>query len=333
MPPAYIFPRLLFPKGEQKAFIEKVFEKDGLNAVMLSEIIGVSPRTIRDWKREKYNISEAAVRSFCKSFNIFLPNNINQLRNNWLMARREVCRKKAVAQYKKVGNFSTPEGCKKGGSKTLKMLRELGIIPGRKNYTLPKNKTESLAEFVGILLGDGGITKWQTTVTLNSEADKQYIEFVSSLGKNLFGSKPTLIKKKDCQATDLSFSGINLVDYFVSIGLKRGNKVLQQVSVPGWIQASNYYSTACLRGLMDTDGCVVKVTHKYKSKKYVYYNPCFANRSKPLLKFVADTMKDLGLHPSVTGERIWLYNKAEVQAYFELVGSKNQRLNRYKPGG
>lgn len=314
-------------------FVKTVLKKSGLNVDELSKIAKVSPRTIRDWKSGKYNISEAAVRSFCKSFNIFLPNDINQLRNNWLVTRIEICRKKAVAQYKKRGNFSTPDGCRKGGSKTLKILREQGIIPGRKHYTLPKNKTECLAEFVGILLGDGGITKWQTTITLNSEVDKQYIEFVCNLGKNLFDSKPTLIKKKDCQATDLSFSGINLVEYFVSIGLKRGNKVLQQVSVPNWIQTSNNYAIACLRGLMDTDGCIVKVTHKYKSRKYVYYNPCFSNRSKPLLNFVTDTLIHLGLHPSVAGERIWLYNKADVQAYFELVGSNNQRLNRFKPGG
>ncbi len=330
MLPKHTYPKLLFPSGEQKLFIESVIEKCGLDVKSLSKTIGFSPRTIYDWKSEKYNVSESAVIKFCESLNIEFPSNLDALKNNWLKAKIEICRMGGAARYKKYGDLGTAEGRRKGGSKTLKILRARGVIPSCKWYVLPKNKTVDLAEFVGIMLGDGGITEEQATVSLNSEADKQYVEFVINLGNKLFRNKPTIIKRKDSKAVDLRYSGIKLVDFLISIGLKRGNKVKQQVGVPSWVQKSNSYKIACLKGLMDTDGCVGISTHKYGPKRYIYYNPCFANRSKPLLKFVANSFRDLGLHPSVTGERVWLYNKAEVRAYFKLVGSNNVRLLKFK---
>lgn len=328
--PKHNYPKLKFPKGEQRKFLEKIFDKSGLDIQSLAKTVNVSPRTIRDWKKEKYNISKDATDKFCKFFNITLPYDEKRLIYNWQKIKIGISRKGAIARFNKYGNLGTPEGSRKGGSKTLKILRERGVIPMCKSYALPKNKNVDLAEFIGIMLGDGGITKEQATVTLNSEADKQYIEYVISLGKKLFRNKPAIVKKKDCKATDLRYSGTKLVNFLISIGLKRGNKVKQQVDVPDWVQKSNPYKIACLKGLMDTDGCVVVSTHKVGLKRYVYYNRCFANRSKPLLNFVADTLKEQGLHPSVAGERIWLYNKAEIRAYFDIIGSNNARLLKFK---
>lgn len=174
------------------------------------------------------------------------------------------------------------------------------------------------------------LQKKQATITLNTEADKEYVHYVSRLGNTLFGQKPSISNRKDCKATNLRYSGIKLIEFLLKVGLKRGDKVKQQVDVPDWIKSSIKYKVACLRGLMDTDGCISRCTHKYKTKSYTYYNPCFANRSKPLLDFVTNTLEELKLHPSVAGERIWLYNKTSVKDYFKIVGSSNFRLLKFK---
>lgn len=320
---------LKFSSGDQKKFLKKVIVKSGLEPDELASRVGVSARTLRDWKREKFCISEGAFNKFCKWYNIRISNK-NELIKDWGLLKLTISRKGGLKRYEKYGNFSTPEGRRKGGSKTLKILRIRGVIAPNKNFSFPKHKDSDLAEFVGIMLGDGSLTKFQASITLNSEADKDYIKYVYSLILKLFDDKPTLIKKKDCRAIDLRLSGIKLVKYLIRIGLKVGNKVKQQVDVPIWVKSSQDFSIACLRGLMDTDGCIVKSVHTYKTKKFTYFNPCFANRSKPLLNFVSYTLNDLGLHPSIAGERIWLYNKAEVQKYFELVGSNNFRLTKFK---
>lgn len=321
--------RLKFPSGQQKLFIKKLLQNKA-TIISLSRIADVSPRTVRDWRLEKYHIPERVIKMFCKQYKVKLPNNIPQLIENWKLMKTQISREGAIARYKIYGNFSTPEGRRKGGHNALQILRKRGLAAWcSKPYNYPK-KGKNLAEFVGIMLGDGGITKEQATITLNTVADKEYVNYVSKLGNTLFGQKPKISDRKDCQATNLRYSGINLIEFLLKIGLKRGDKVKQQVGVPDWIKSSIKYKVACLRGLMDTDGCISRCTHKYKSKSYTYYNPCFANRSKPLLNFVTETFDELNLHPSVAGERIWLYNKATIRDYYEIVGSSNYRLLKFR---
>ena len=325
--------RLKFPVGKQREFIEKVFLKSGLDAKAVAGVVNVSPRTVRDWKREKYNISEKAFDIFCVKFQITHPADKSKLISDWQEIRLRSSIKGGLAHFKKYGNFGTPEGRRKGGSKALAILRERGIIsPTLKEYVYP-NHSERLAEFVGIMLGDGGITTQQATITLNSDADKKYISFVASLGKKLFGQKPRIGPRRDCRATCLRYSGLKFIDYLTNIGLKTGNKVEQQVDVPDWIKKSDQYKIACLRGLMDTDGCIAKSTHRRKSGQYVYFNPCFTNASKPLLNFVKNTLTAMGFHASVTGRHVWLYNTSEVKKYFETIGSSNYRLLKFRVGG
>lgn len=332
MLPKYKNPRLKFKKGEQKSFLENILSKNNVSVTDLAKLVEVSPRTIRDWCKEKYNITEKGLLKACHVYSVKPPSNADQLKLSWQQETMFKCIKGGQSRYRLHGNFSTPEGTRLGGHRALQILREKGLAAWTsKPFSLPK-KSKKLAEFVGIMLGDGGITETQATITLNTIADKSYIKFVSKLGKNLFGQNPKIAPRKDCLATNLRYSGINLVDYLLKIGLKKGDKVKQQVRVPNWILKSMRYKIACLRGLMDTDGGISKCTHKYKSKKYLYLNPCFANRSKPLLQFVTNTFLELGLNPSVAGERIWLYNKQSVINYFKIVGSSNYRLLRYQEG-
>ena len=166
---------------------------------------------------------------------------------------------------------------------------------------------------MGILLGDGGLTPWQVHISLNSEADKNYIPFVVSLGNQLFGEKPRVFRRKNTKEATIYYSGISLIKYLTKIGLKIGNKVKQQVGVPGWIKSSPSYKIACLRGLMDTDGGVFSI---------------------PLLHFAAATLKELNLTPKlvdkVENKKVWLYNKAEVEKYLQIVGTHNPRLLKYQ---
>ena len=303
----------------------------GINEI--ASITSVSPRTIRDWRREKFNITKNAINKINDSLKHPESINVDGLVEKWQKMRSDLNRIGGIAHYKKYGDFGTIEGRRKGGSKALSILRSRGIIPLCKHFLLPRKFSVELAEFVGILLGDGGITKEQVTVTLNSEADKQYAGYVSNLGNKLFSDKPTVSKRKNCKAIDIRFSGKQLVEYLVKNGLKVGDKVRQQVGVPDWIQNSKSYTKMCLRGLMDTDGGVF--THKYKvnGKQYAYRKICFSNRSLPLLHFVFQTLMEMGFSPKlvdkVENKKVWLYNTHEVDKYLSFVKSSNERLSKH----
>lgn len=66
---------------------------------------------------------------------------------------------------------------------------------GLKQIKLPPYD-KLLAEFVGICLGDGCVSKYQTGITLNEVADKKYIPYVIHIIDLLFPNiKIAIIKK------------------------------------------------------------------------------------------------------------------------------------------
>lgn len=328
--------RVKFLPGEQRTFLLQVQEKSELHPNQLARIAGVVPRSYRDWKREKLCMSLRAVKVFREKYKVTLPEDSKTLVSRWKKYKSEMGRRGGFAYFKKYGSPATPEGRRKGGSKALAILRQKGVIPGVKTYVLSKGFSNELAEFVGILLGDGGITSGQACIALNREADCEYVKFVVGLGDKLFGEKPRLLPRKDSKAIGIYYNGVFLVNYLVEIGLKIGNKVRQQVNVPDWVKLSNVYRVCCLRGLMDTDGGVF--LHKYKvgGKVYIYKKICFSNRSLPLLNFVSQTLAELGFTPKmitkVENKKVWLYNRSEVNRYLGTIGTHNPRLLKHEEG-
>lgn len=321
--------RLQFAQGEQKKFIEQVYKMSNLTTKELAALASVHTRSFTDWKREKLRMSASAAEIYCRQFNLQLPEKKDLLINRWKNAQKAAARIGGTNRYKLYGNFATHEGRRKGGQKAIRILREKGMIPVMKQYVFPP-ACEELAEFCGILLGDGGITKEQCFITLNREADHEYIQFVSLLAENLFKEKPKVYQHKHDKAVVLYYNGISFIQFLISIGLKTGNKVRQQVGVPDWILSSPTYKKACLRGLMDTDGGVF--LHKYvvNNKTYYYKKINFTNRSMPLLQFAMNTLIELEFTPKiidkVENKKVWLYNGQEVERYLTVIGTHNPRL-------
>lgn len=322
--------RIKFLNGEQREFLLRVKNVSCLNVDELAKVAHITPRSFRDWKREKFSIPLDVALEFSSRYGIEFSEPISDLEVRWKKYKSEIGRRGGMEYFRKYGRPSTLEGMRKGGAKTLSILRQKGIVPQVKIYDLPKNYSEELAEFVGILLGDGSIQKSQLQITLNSKKDEAYSRYVSNLGKTLFGELPKLTFKKKQNAINIFFNGEFLINYLIRIGLYVGNKVKLQVDVPDWIKLSRKYRIVCLRGLMDTDGGVF--IHKYKvdGKLYKYRKICFSNRSLPLLYFVRDVLRELGFTPKVrtkvANEKVWLYNEQEVDKYRKKVGSHNERL-------
>lgn len=324
---------LKFKKNNQRRFIESILKISALNIDAIATKVGTSPRNFRDWRREKYTMPKKAVVRLSKLYKVKIPEEIKTLEERWKMYKSRNGKIGGDAFKKIYGNPGTKEGRIKGGRRALEILRERGIIPLTKVFKKPKI-SKKLAEFVGIMLGDGGITHLHIAITLNRVADSDYIKYVQNLCYELFGEKPKIMPRKECLADTIYFNGINLVEYLKKIGLKVGNKVKQQVDVPDWIKKDKTYSLLCCRGLMDTDGCIAIHRYYVNKKRYHYKKLIFTNCSVPLALFVKNTLQTVGLHPKVINNlgkmRVWLYNSQEVQDYLRIVGSSNQRLLKFQ---
>lgn len=190
----------------------------------------------------------------------------------------------------------------------------------------------NLAEMVGILLGDGGISKYQVVVTLNAVTDKEFIVYVAKLFKKLFGVAASIHQVRGTLAMNIVVSRTNLVKFCVEkLGLKIGNKVRQQVDIPDWIKGNKKFEIACVRGLVDTDGSIF--THRYKSngKYYSYKKFDYTSVSRPLLRSAYEILKSNGLHPRpYRGKSLRIDSIADMKKYFEIFGTSNPKhLKRY----
>ena len=142
----------------------------------------------------------------------------------------------------------------------------------------------------------------------------------------LFGISSTIRIRQKCNGGDVVASGRNLIEFLAHHGIKKGNKVKGRIDIPRWIWNSKKYKIACLRGLVDTDGCFYSHKYKVNGKKYTYLKMCFTSYSPPLLKSVTAILEDLGLRPKNTAKnRVYLYTLAQLDRYVETIGTNNPR--------
>lgn len=314
--------RLLFKSDELKKFIEEAQIKQGLSSDGLAKLVGLSGRTIRDWKKMKFKPSRDAILKISKLSRVQIPR-FKILSPFWnATAAGRLGGKKA---YELHGLLGTYESRVRGGIRSwYRRKKDPDLLKKYTNLFRKPGKSSDFAEFIGIMLGDGGLTTYQCTIYLSSETDQEYADYIKGLIRKLFDLTPSIYKHKKWKMLKVSISGINLVKYLTSQGLYIGNKVHLQVGVPNWICAKPEYIKACIRGLIDTDGCFALHKYKVNSKEYCYPKICFSNRSEPLLGFVYQGLKQFGFNPKRTYKHgVWLHNQNEVRLYLQEIGTSN----------
>ncbi|MEK9177261.1 MAG: LAGLIDADG family homing endonuclease [Patescibacteria group bacterium] len=209
----------------------------------------------------------------------------------------------------------------------------------RKTVVLP-TESSLLAEFFGIMLGDGGINNaWQATITLNSESDATYAKYIERLCKKIFGIVPVIRKRKTGRTLIVSLASTTVVDFLVMKGLPRGNKLRHGLAIPRWILQRQEFRIACVRGLVDTDGCLFVHNHIIAKKRYKNIGFCFTSFSPELIKQVATIFVEFGIIPHIAsqGRRIYLYKEEAVAHYIKIFGTSNDRIRsvyeKWRRGG
>lgn len=236
-----------------------------------------------------------------------------------------------LARQARYGDLGTPEGRRLGGLRSQathkKHTTGFNLL---KKVKLPKYSV-ALAELCGILAGDGHVGTYQVSMTTNARTDKQHARHVQTLFTEIFQIRATIAKRSDSNAVVVVASSKVLCDFFKKIGLTQGNKVLEQLPIPKWVELNTFYAQAFVRGLFDTDGCVYSDTHVIREKTYKNIGIAFVNRSLPLLGFFKNTIESLGLHPTQkTKYTVFLRRKKDIVRYFEIIGSSNEKhLKRF----
>lgn len=294
----------------------------------MSKICDCTDRTIRAWRTGQNMMPYTSLVLLAKEFGLAVPK-VNQV-GRYAHTRRAGLIGSAVVM-RKYGKVPINE-------KVRKESWQIWFDNGGKNLISKKftksisvpEKSEDLAEFIGIMLGDGGMTRFQLTVTLHLIDDLEFSNYVKNQIERLFGIAPSVYIRKKVNTVCIALARKNAIEYLVSLGLVIGNKVKQKIGIPDWILENEKYSLACLRGLMDTDGSVYVHTYQVSGKEYKYKKLCFSSASNRLRKDVMFILHRFGSAATCSGTNVRIDSISDVKRYMEVVGSSNPKhLKRY----
>ncbi len=325
--------RAIFPRGQQAKFLLKAIEKSHFSWFELAKKINMHTRTLNDWKREEYSMPIDKLEKICSILNTEMPAGIKIKNPFWYVNLG--AKKGGLATIEKYGYVGGDPVYRK------KKWREWWEKEGKnrndirvgkiKNIKTPSFSKE-LAEFTGIVMGDGGITKSQVMITTNSIDDRKYGYFVKKLIKKLFAVNASVYFIDNHTAMIIAVSRKKLVEFCnKKLGLNIGNKLKQGLCIPNWIKGNLEFEKSCVRGLIDTDGCIFDESHNIKGKKYNYKRLNFTSASLELRKSVFDILKKNNLSPKIRNNRcVQVEDKEKIKKYFQIIGTSNPKhLKRY----
>jgi len=220
-------------------------------------------------------------------------------------------------------------------------LLELGNVPIERKrpseISYSSKIDENLAELVGVLNGDGSISRaGLITISGSSVEDLEHQEmYVSRLIYNAFSKDATT--KSINSLVKTTFTSLRITKFLLKLGLPSGKKI--SIKIPNFVQENEIYLKCYLRGLFDTDGTVCK-RNKYNIR--IGFGS-FADDNFTLL--VRDSLRKLKFSSEKRDgpenrSATEISNDLDVIRFFQIIGSSNPskiarflhwRLKRYCP--
>jgi intein/homing endonuclease len=285
--------RLSFEKGKQRELLNKEKELRNLSWPKLARQLNLNENKLKAFYYNEVLIDDNTFNKLTlkKDYEKYV---VKRLRENW--------------------------GQSKGGDNSSGNLKDIKI----------PLRNKELAEFWGILLGDGNIQKktgyklgvYNVRVTGHSVLDKDYlINFVKPLAEKLFFVKARIYKNKFNQGLDIILDSRRVVDFFEKNEFPSGDKIKNQVRIPDWIRENPKYLAVCLRGLFDTDGCFYRLTNQNS------YQIGFTNHNIKLLNDVRNGLLFLGIRVSriMDNRKIVITKKEEIAKFYKSIGFHNSK--------
>ena len=244
---------------------------------------------------------------------------------------KKIGRKGGLARIEKYGNPGTKEGRSKGGKISSEKNK---LNPNFKSKIIlpPFKKNALLAEVLGVFFGDGHLSKFQASITLDSQNDSEYVEMMIEIFSKLTKLHVGCRKRKDSRAFEIVVSSKSFVEHLNSLGMPAGNKLQKGLPIPVWIKGNVLFSRSFIKGVFDTDGCVFSDRKKYKNKIYHYLGVNISSASKDFLDELSSLLMESGISSTLTSSKSLMVRRSEdVDLFFKIIKPRNPKhLTRYQ---
>ena len=185
---------------------------------------------------------------------------------------------------------------------------------------IPDKSSAKLAEFFGIMLGDGCCSSNQITIS-GGTIDGTYIsEYIPKLVAELFNRKVNF-RKIAIESLDCLLHSVDVSSMLRSMGFSSPKTNCQ---IPNFYFQNLVLLKACVRGLFDTDGGL----HRHHAKSAQLK---FTNKSAAIVDSLQCALLQLGFKPVRTMDHkeknthaLYLFS-SDVKKYFDEIGSSNPK--------
>ncbi|MEM4264121.1 MAG: hypothetical protein QW666_04495, partial [Candidatus Woesearchaeota archaeon] len=291
--------RLEFEKGKLSAFIGLVKKKTGLSWEALANKMHMNEWSLRiGYGEERFLIS---------------------LKNYKLLCHLARINEREFLRFVK---FMYPEnwGKTKGGQITGRRACQTWLkkYTGQHEIKLPQF-TERLAEFAGILFGDGYLSKHNYCICITSHKinESKYSDYITQLIVNLFGIKPKTRILENKNAVQTFFNSKQIHTFLRELTIPCGRKRGQELKIPKWVLARKDFLRGFIRGFSDSEGSL------FMSAEDSVFN--IRSSDLTLLHLLQDALRSYGLHFALTGDRLQTHSVAAIENYFCDIGSSNPK--------
>ena len=193
---------------------------------------------------------------------------------------------------------------------------------------------KELAEFVGILLGDGSLclkdgkvnTNNRLKITLNTKDDAEYITYVKNLIKELFEIEPKIKQRSyEENTTDIFLFRKEIILFLINeIGLKLSPKWDRAVIPKKFL--TNDLELYTLRGYFDTDGSLVTTNNNGTIYPRLEMKVCPSPMQAQFIDILRKYDFNFGAYNIGKGKvRIQLNGKSQLNKWIKLVGFSNEK--------
>lgn len=261
---------------------------------------------------------------------------VRKLKNNcslsWTNLAKELQVTRGMALAYQSGRCRIPKNKLQKITKLSRINLDIDTLPFvNGNYSLQTvilpPISEKLAEFLGILYGDGCLGNYGYLIDISGDSKADFLyhrRHVKPLICELFGLIPRFKYEKHAQEMHTQLTAKMLHEgisnkFSFPVGHKKG-----RMNIPKEIYQNDDYKRAFLRGLFDTDGGIHRHHKNSVQVQFTTYDPVF-------MKQVQDLYTAFGFNARINRTDLQLRGKSEIDRFFNEIRPANPKhLYKYQ---
>lgn len=199
------------------------------------------------------------------------------------------------------------------------------------------NLNKDLAEFYGILLGDGCLSKYKNKNSIsyairidgNSLTDRNYYIHIQNLIFKIIKRKININYRRDCNGIYVSFLSKPFSEFLnKKLYFPYGKK--GEIKISNQLIKNKTLLKQVLMGFFDTDGSLYFTKNNSKIRYYPIIE--LSTHSKALLYQLKELLDKMNFNAvfSYYKDSVKLHGKGNLERWMKLIGSNNNyKYNRY----